>query len=210
MRRALIGVLGATAIAISGCGTMLPGQTSAEAPAQSSSPAAPPEPDKSTPAQESAPEQDSAAPTSVKMTAPGTQLKIGERAVVPSRKGPIGITVTAVKAGDPAELQRQYGERAKGITPWFIRFRVENVDGADHSFSSSPLLSPVTADGRGTGAVLTGSLGDCKRESAPKDFAQAGAKFMSCRLTGARPDVEIVGAKFDNDDYREDPVVWRS
>ncbi|MEO3876553.1 hypothetical protein ABGB18_48020 [Nonomuraea sp. B12E4] len=142
-------------------------------------------------------------------TKAGTRLRLGEQAILPYRNGSVGITVTAVEKGDQAALEREFGTRARGIVPYFIRYTVENVDGADKSFMSAPYLQPLTATGGPTGAVLTGSLGDCERKSAPKDFARAGATFHTCRLTGARSGVEIVGAEFDDDAYRDDPVVWR-
>ncbi|MDX3100881.1 hypothetical protein [Nonomuraea angiospora] len=49
----------------------------------------------------------------------------------------------------------------------------------------------------------------CKRQSAPRDFARAGASFETCRLAAARSGIDIVGAKFDQDNYRKDPVEWR-
>ncbi|MBE1586962.1 hypothetical protein ACFPOI_00900 [Nonomuraea angiospora] len=47
----------------------------------------------------------------------------------------------------------------------------------------------------------------CKRQ--PRDFARAGASFETCRLAAARSGIDIVGAKFDQDNYRKDPVEWR-
>ncbi|TDE59761.1 hypothetical protein E1295_02430 [Nonomuraea mesophila] len=199
LRRALAGVLCTAALTVTGCGALQPqagNRADAEAPARESS--APAQPEESEPAPEESAPEESAEPesgrTNVKATAPGTRLTFGRRAVVPYRKGTIGVTVTAVEKGDPAELVREYGRRAKGITPYYIRFTVENVDGGDHAHSSGPLLSLVTADGNGTGAVLTGTMPDCERESAPSDFTTAGATFTSCRLAGARTGVRIVGA----------------
>ncbi|MEV1173861.1 hypothetical protein [Nonomuraea sp. NPDC049784] len=144
-----------------------------------------------------------------KTTKAGTRLRLGEQAILPYRNGYVGITVTAVEKGDRAAFEREFGTRARGIVPYFIRYTVENVDGADKSFMSAPYLQPLTATGGPTGAVLTGGIGGCERKSAPEGFARAGATFDTCRLTGARSGVEIVGAEFDDDAYRDDPVVWR-
>ncbi|MEO3875773.1 hypothetical protein ABGB18_43920 [Nonomuraea sp. B12E4] len=208
LRRALAGILSVATIAIAGCGSLQPpveDRARAEFPAQESS--APAEQDE--PAEPETTEQKSGQATRAETTATGTRLKAGQRAVIPYRKGTIGVTVTDVEKGDPADLLRQYGQRAKGITPYYIRFTIENVDGTDHSYSSGPILSLVTADGGGTGAVLTGTMPDCDRESAPQGFSEVGASFESCRLAGARTGVAIVGAKFADADYREEPVVWR-
>ncbi|MEO3803022.1 hypothetical protein [Nonomuraea sp. B1E8] len=220
LRRALAGVLTmAAALTVSGCGALQPSaenRAQAQAPARES--AAPAETEESEPAPQESTEQESTEQksteqetgrTNAETTAAGTRLKLGERAVVPFRKGTIGVTVTAVEKGDPADLVRERGQRAKGITPYYIRFTVENVDGTDHSYSSGPSLSLVTADGSGTGAIVTGGMPGCERESAPRDFSTAGATFTSCRLGGARTGIAIAGAKFDDDDYRDKPVVWR-
>lgn len=142
-------------------------------------------------------------------TKAGTQLRLGEQAILPYRNGSVGITVTAVEKGDQAAFEREFGTRARGIVPYFIRYTVENLDGADKSFMSAPYLQPLTATGGPTGAVVTGGIDGCERKSAPKGFARAGATFDTCRLTGARTGAEIVGAEFDDDVYRDDPVVWR-
>ncbi|MBF8192691.1 hypothetical protein ITP53_44830 [Nonomuraea sp. K274] len=214
-RGTLMGVLGAAVIALSACGDLRPA-TEPAPPAQAATAPGEAAPEES--AQEEAGPEESAQeesgqaetkPAASKLTAPGTKLRVGQRAVVPDRKGPVGITVTAIEAGDPAALVRERGRQAKGITPHYIRYTVENVDGTDHSYSSGPVLSVVTADGGGTGAVLTGTMPGCERETAPRDFTQVGASFETCRLTGARTEVEIVGVKFDSDDYRESPLLWR-
>ncbi|MGP3929321.1 hypothetical protein [Nonomuraea sp. KM88] len=219
LRRALAGVLSmAAALTVAGCGALQPSaENRAQAQAPAREPAAPAETEESEPAPQEATEQESteqetgrtSAETTTETTAAGTRLKLGERAVVPFRKGTIGVTVTAVEKGDPADLVRERGQQAKGITPYYIRFTVENVDGTDHSYSSGPSLSLVTADGSGTGAIVTGGMPGCERESAPRDFSTAGATFTSCRLGGARTGIAITGAKFDDDDYRDKPVVWR-
>ncbi|WP_052424073.1 hypothetical protein [Nonomuraea candida] len=143
------------------------------------------------------------------MTEAGTELRLGERAVLPHRKGRIAVTVTSVEEGDRDAFERRFGQRARGIVPYYIRYTVENVDGTDLSYTSAPYLRLVTADGRGTGAVVVGGMSDCRRESAPRDFDRAGATYETCRLAGTRDGVEVAGAGFDEDDYRDDPVVWR-
>ncbi|GAA3685924.1 hypothetical protein GCM10022224_058400 [Nonomuraea antimicrobica] len=224
VRAMLLTAVAMTTMTLTACGTLVPAdrQTSeagmaTEQPSQSSTAEGPGEgdPQASTSPDEAASDSsdeagsDEAASAPGKTTKAGTRLQIGEQAILPYRNGTIGITVTAVEKGDPAELEREFGARAKGIVPYFIRYTVANVDGEDRSFASAPYLQPVTATGGPTGAVVTGSMDGCERESAPKDFAQAGATFETCRLTGARSGVEIVGAEFDDDTYRDKPVVWR-
>ncbi|MFG1694060.1 hypothetical protein [Nonomuraea sp. NPDC049309] len=212
-RRAMAGVLGLAVTVISGCGALQPPaeppapHASAPAQAQASAPAATPR--ASEPASANIDGEQPEQATGARTTPQGTRLELGRRAVVPYRQGTIGVAVTAVEKGDPADLLRRFGQQAKGITPWYIRYTVWNVDGADLSYASGPSLSLVTADGNGTGAVVTGTLPGCDRVSAPKGFSKVGASFTSCRLAGARTGLEIVGAKFADGDYRRAPIVWR-
>ncbi|WP_027931433.1 hypothetical protein [Amycolatopsis thermoflava] len=141
-------------------------------------------------------------------TAPGTKLKVGDRAVISWDKGTAAVTVTAVEAGDKAAMEQQYGDRAKGLTPYYIRYTVENVDGADHAFASSPNFGLAMADGGPTGVVITGELGSCTDDGAPKDFTTAGAKYEACDLSATQDGAQIAGAEFDDDEYSDAPLIW--
>ncbi|MGK3207900.1 hypothetical protein [Amycolatopsis sp. MEPSY49] len=148
------------------------------------------------------------------VTKPGTELKLGERAVVPfkygtNKSGTIAITVTAIDKGDNADLAK-YGDKAKGITPYYLRATVENVDGADLAYSSVSLRA-LGSDGRSTGVIITGSTDQCKSGTAGKDFTTAGAKFETCTLQGAREGATVEAATFDKGDgYDKSPVVWKN
>ncbi|WP_197321930.1 hypothetical protein [Saccharomonospora sp. NB11] len=147
------------------------------------------------------------------ITPPGTELKVGETATVPytygkDKSGTIAITVTDIEKGDPADLA-QFGDRAEGLVPYYIKFTVENVEGTDLAYSSLRLRAQ-TADGRGTGVVISGKIeGKCESESADRDFTTAGATYESCSLQASRDGVDVVAAEFDDsDDYSDDPIVW--
>src|SRR5699024_4701183 len=67
--------------------------------------------------------------SSAEITEPGTELKIGETATVPfehtdEKTGTIAITVTDVEKGDKSALE-QYGDKAKGFVPYYIKYKVE-------------------------------------------------------------------------------------
>ncbi|GAB3579827.1 hypothetical protein GCM10027445_49110 [Amycolatopsis endophytica] len=141
-------------------------------------------------------------------TAPGTELKVGDRAVIAWDHGTVAVTVTAVEAGDKAAMEQQYGERAKGLTPYFVRYTLENVDGADHGFASSPNFGIAMADGGPTGVVITGELGTCTDDGAPEDFTTVGAKYEACDLSAAQDGAAVAGAEYDSDDYSDEPLVW--
>ncbi|TQM78794.1 hypothetical protein FHX81_1074 [Saccharothrix saharensis] len=204
--------VGALALLLSACGDATTGtaapaattEATSEAPAETTSSAAPKSSTKST--AKDAPVGD--------VTAPGAKLKVGERAVVPfkygtDKNGTIAITVTAIEQGSNADLAA-FGEKAKGITPFYIRVTVENVGGTDLSYSSVSLRA-VGPDGKGTGVIISGDTAQCESESAKKDFTTAGAKYETCVLQGAREGAKVAGATFDKaDGYEKSPVTWTS
>ena len=199
---ALLAAIGA-AFLLSACG----GESGQAAPA---APSAPP----AAPASDSPAASTAAAAPAGDVTKPGTELKLGERAVVPfkygtTKSGTIAITVTAIDKGENADLAK-YGDKAKGITPYYLRATVENVDGADLSYASVSLRA-LGADGRSTGVIITGSTDGCKSATAGKDFTTAGAKFETCTLQGAREGSAVTAATFDKGDgYDKSPVVWKN
>ncbi|WP_410586110.1 hypothetical protein [Amycolatopsis sp. lyj-23] len=146
------------------------------------------------------------------VTEPGTGLKLGQRAVVPfkfgtAKSGTIAITVTAIEKGDNADLAK-YGDKAKGITPYYLRAKVENIDGADLAYASLSLHA-LGPGGRSTGVIITGSTDRCESGSAGKDFTTAGATFETCTLQGAREGNSVEAATYDKGDgYYKSPVVW--
>lgn len=143
------------------------------------------------------------------ITPPGTKLKIGRKAVVPweygSTQGIIGITVTAIE-GDMAAFRQQFGAKANGLVPYYIRYTVENVGGTDLSNTGAPRLS----DGGPTGVVLIGSLSDCESGDADSEFTSTGVTFQSRRLQTARTGSTITSAVFEDElgGYDDQEVVW--
>jgi hypothetical protein len=204
VNRTLVAAVGALALLLSACGDATSGTAA--------------------PATTGARTESSAAPASTTttpvkaasgdVTAPGTELEVGERAVVPfkygtDKNGTIAITVTAIAKGDNADLAA-FGEKAKGITPYYIRVAVENVGGTDLSYSSLSLRA-IGADGKGTGVIISGDTKQCESETAKKDFTTAGAKYETCVLQGAREGTAVAGAEYDKGDgYDKSPITWSS
>lgn len=156
---------------------------------------------------------DGAAPAG-DVTAPGTKLKVGEKAVLPfkygtEKKGTIAVTVTAIEKGAEADMAG-FGAKAKGMTPYYIRMKVENVGGTDLSYASLRLRGEL-ADGGPTGIVLIGDLpGKCDSETAPRDFKTKGASYETCSLSATKT-TPIAAASFDEGDaYSDSPVLWTS
>ncbi|MBB3666345.1 MULTISPECIES: hypothetical protein [Prauserella salsuginis group] len=158
----------------------------------------------------------SALPVDDEVTAPGTTLEVGERAVVPfeytgDKKGTVAITVTDIKKGSHDDLPKKSdGSSAdERITPYYIEFTVENVGGDELKYSRVDLDGRL-AGGDSTGAVLTvmGGVDQCESESAPSEFDEQGASYESCTIQGsARGDVTEVHFT-ESPDYEENPVVW--
>lgn len=209
-------VIAATAIAM-GLGLSACSDDDGEPTAKGSpsSSASDPAPDSSAPSSES-PADDSgdsgAAPADGDVTAPGTKLKVGDRAVLPfeytsDKKGTIAVTVTAIEKGAESDMAA-FGDKAKGMTPYFIKMKVENVGGTDLSYASLK-LDGVLEGGAGTGVVLIGDIpGKCDRETAPREFTTKGASYETCALSATKS-APVTGAEFDEGDaYRGSPVVW--
>ncbi|MEU4766561.1 hypothetical protein AB0H12_25235 [Actinosynnema sp. NPDC023794] len=207
VNRTLVASVGALALLLSACGdattgTAAPAFTTEVTTEKTTSSATPTK--GSTSAAEDAPAGD--------VTAPGTKLKVGERAVIPfkygtDKNGTIAVTVTAIEQGANADLAA-FGEKAKGITPFYIRVTVENVGGTDLSYSSLSLRA-LGADGKGTGVIISGDTKQCESETAKKDFTTAGAKYETCVLQGAREGAAVASASYANGDgYDKSPITW--
>ncbi|AXB47948.1 hypothetical protein [Amycolatopsis albispora] len=193
-----------TLLSACGGGEQAPPAAPAPAPAESAAPAA----------ESSAPPAESGTPAgSAEAVAPGTELKVGERAVLSykygtDKTGTIAVTVNAIELGSNADLA-SFGDKAKGMIPVYIRSTVENVGGTDLAYSSVRLRA-VGPDGRGTGVIITGDTPQCESESADKDFTKAGAKYETCELQAVREGGEIGGATFsDSEEYKDKPVIWK-
>ncbi|MFI6950773.1 hypothetical protein [Streptomyces sp. NPDC050422] len=160
------------------------------------------------------PSDDAAAPAGGDVAAPGTKVKVGDRAVVPftygtTKKGTIAVTVTAIEKGAEADMA-PFGAKAKGMTPYYIRMKVENVGGTDMSYSSLKLRGKL-ADGAPTGVILIGDLkGKCDSESAPRDFTTKGASYETCSLSATKTDPIATASFEEGDAYRDSPVLWTS
>jgi hypothetical protein len=207
-RIAFAAVLTTIGLGLSACGGDEEGAAAQDPP--------PPAPVSSAPSSESPAtgSGDGAVPADGEITAPGTKLKVGDRAVLPfeytsKKKGTIAVTVTAIEKGAPADMAA-FGAKAKGMTPYFIKMKVENVGGTDLAYASLR-LDGVLDGGSGTGVVLIGEIpGKCDRESAPREFTTKGASYETCSLS-ATTGTPVTAAKFDEgDEYRDGPIVWTS
>jgi hypothetical protein len=198
-------------LAVSACNSDDDSSAAQESPAASAS-ASDPAPASSEPSS-AAPAADSADDgAAADATAPGTKLKVGDKAVLPFRytaekKGTVAVTVTEIEKGTEADMSA-FGAKAKGMTPYFIKMKVENVGGTDLSYASLK-LDGVLEGGGPTGVLLIGEVpGKCDRETAPAEFTTKGASYETCSLSATKAG-PVTGASFDEGDaYRTSPVVW--
>ncbi|MGH3635536.1 MAG: hypothetical protein ACRDTS_15920, partial [Mycobacterium sp.] len=84
----------------------------------------------------------------LKFTKQGTNLLFGQRAIVPfkskHRKGALGIIVTTIQKGDPNDLTPlKLGDRAAGMTPYYVRVIVSDESGGKFPGASISSLNGI-------------------------------------------------------------------
>ncbi len=157
-------------------------------------------------------------------TPPNTRLALGEKALVPlslaEKAGAIGVTVTAVDMGKPADLEPfGLGDQVAGLTPYYVRVTVSNESGTDLSFSSLPLTTPLLGDGSpAQDLAVIGDFPQCPRGNAGGDFTTTGATYETCIVGLATDSSEVAGLAYragdyyqgvvDPPDYGLDPIIW--
>ncbi len=152
-------------------------------------------------------------------TKQGTELKFGEKALVPVKTGgTLGVTATSIMKGDPADLAPlQLGDKAAGQTPWYINFTITNESGDDLSAVSVGLTGGLLGDGsRAASVSIIGRFRPCENATSPRTFTTKGASFTTCRLALAGGTAMVTAATYtgsSNDipdaDYIRDPIVWK-
>ena len=158
-------------------------------------------------------------------TPAGTQLAFGQQATVPfalsGNTGALGVTVTGITQGTEADLASlELGDRAAGLTPYYVSIQVTNLTGADFDFSSLGLTYPLLGDGTEAQEVsIIGDFTKCPNEDAGKDFHTAGKTYTTCVLGLAGGSSKVTGAKYLGHGYDEVPgapeyeldkaVTWR-
>jgi hypothetical protein len=174
-------------------------------------------------------EESKAAPAGdVEITPQGTALAMGDKAVVPflrgSEKGMVGVTITKIDKGAPADLAPlELGAQADGLVPYYIRITVTNESGTDFGGSSLVSLNGLLADGSEAGGVYSvpESFEPCGKGSAGDDFVTAGTSYETCTIALAPESAQVTGASYDVDayddaapegakaDYEAEPITWK-
>lgn len=204
-----VAVLAVTAFALVGCS----GGTS---PAASESPAPTAEATTSAPAS-SAPANPAAAG---EVTAPGTELKIGDTATVSYENydgvtGLITLTVTSIDKGTEADLAPlNLGDKAAGMTPYYVRATITSADDAAAGLKYLSIdgdFDGLLKDGsKATPLTVIGSWAACESDTGPGEFTK-GTSFDICAPALASGNAEVVGAQYRPSDgeYYDKPIVWK-
>lgn len=154
------------------------------------------------------------------VTAPGTELAIGDPAVVPFSSGDgsgvLEVKVTAIEKGSVADLKPlKLGDRAKGYVPYYIQVSVTGVSGSDSlsNYSVNESIDGLLPDGSKAQSIsIIGDFAPCDGETIPGDFAD-GQTFTTCVPWLAQESSEVNAAQYaqdgDYDSYDGKPVVWK-
>lgn len=217
----------AVALGIVGCGGGGSGDTASSEPASTS---APPEASKKVTQEKSG--ENGEKPVAGGLTAPGTELKVGETAslewVPPSEYGVKGaaidlkVTVDAIEKGSIDEFgEVELEPDEEKDTPFYVKITVEALDEIPDSLEDEPDLTVTAIDDRGQeqGSVtFFGEFDRCNDAERPKPFA-AGDSYESCMTYLMPGGGSIVAAQWNNGEggadgavspYFEQPVVWKA
>lgn len=153
----------------------------------------------------------SASPSGSSLSAPaqtgdftkeGTKLKIGEIATIPydyaKKTATLKVAVEKIEKGTEADLAPlQLGDKAKGMTPFYVRVSITGGAKAnDMAFSSLSGIHGLLADGSlATPVYVMGSFDRCSDDSFPKDFAE-GKTVQSCYVFVASGSAQVTGAQW--------------
>lgn len=170
---------------------------------------------------------DTAPPTgsgSVAYTKQGAKLHLGQKADVPFKSenvsGTIGVTVTGIDKGDPADIASlNLGDQANGLTPYYVRITVTDDSGSNFADTMVTSVHGVLPDGSDAQDVALFSTFDkCDNANAGENFTTAGASYQTCELVLAPGSTPVTSASYDESeytalapdtDYGTAPITWQ-
>ncbi|MCX4749894.1 hypothetical protein OG455_31005 [Kitasatospora sp. NBC_01287] len=146
----------------------------------------------------------------------GQSFKVGQTAQLPftygDTKGTIALTVTAIEAGNPADLAPlKLGDQAAGKIPYYIRYSVKNVGNTDLSFSTVDHVTGLLPDGtQGQDVMLIGTFDKCSTDALPSGFTN-GKTAQGCALVLApSASTKITAAEYWGDPFTLDQgLTWK-
>ncbi len=164
---------------------------------------------------------DTAPAPSGDVTAPGTELAIGDTAVLPLTYGTEGtatveVTVTGITEGTSQDLVEAQVEEAQDYTPFYIQIEMEILEVGPKGFGGytpgSDFDGLIGDQDAGT-LIVFGDFGPCESGGFEYDSA-VGDTATSCVPALATKGSVVDGAKFSGgteeyDQFDGEPVVWQ-
>jgi hypothetical protein len=233
-----LGMAAVLGLGLSACASEAPAASESQAaPEASESASVSPSASASATASESAPAA-GAAGTAKDLTAPGTKLGLGEKAVTHSNTGKdpadakyveatYTTSVTKITAGAEADLAAlKDAAKFAGQTPYYV-FTEHTLDSLSKPSAgiSEPRLSAQLKDGTDAQKlIIIGSLDQCPTKrfettgSGDNLSYKVGSTMTSCQVFLAPAGDEIVSADYadsgfsyassSDNPYRKNPIVW--
>lgn len=149
------------------------------------------------------------------LTAPGTQLKVGDKATVPQgdEGGTVQVTVSKITEGSFADLAHlEDADEYAGYTPYYVEYTITGTDSSSVlEYSLLDDVHPITSDGNRAGSlVVLGTFDKCDPNSFPKGFGP-GDTVTDCDIAMLSEGQELGGAMFQQfeGDYTDaNRIVW--
>lgn len=173
---------------------------------------------------ESTETDDQGAPAGgAEVTAPGTELSIGDTAVLPLTYGTDGtatveVTVTGITEGTTADLEAAQVKNADDFTPFYINLDMEILSVGDEGFGSYTAGSDfdgLTGDTKAGSLIIIGDFAPCDDGGFEFDSA-AGDTAKACVPALATKGSVVDGVQFSGgaddagyDQFDGKPVVWK-
>lgn len=150
---------------------------------------------------------------SAELTAPGTQLAIGESATIPvgysDEPGVVAVTVDSIAAGSAEDRTTLGVEDDQPGDLFYLTMTVENVGSPEDLGSFMPgrtEMSALTSDGEpATPVAKFSAFAPCENED-PSELA-IGETVTTCEIFLAPSGSEVTSAAFAAE-YDDDPIVW--
>jgi hypothetical protein len=151
-------------------------------------------------------------PDGVELTEPGTQLQVGDHAIVAYRPrqdqvAALGIAVTSLERTSIKDFSAwQLSPAQKKSTPYYVRARVENVGDTDLGGRPVPLYVVNDKNVLLESTPFASSFKPCPSTPFPKKFGP-GAKTNVCLVYLAPDHGDLVAVSFRPEETFN-PITW--
>ncbi|HEY9563889.1 MAG TPA: hypothetical protein VIR30_08990 [Nocardioides sp.] len=180
-----------------------------------------PSPTQTTPTQEATPTETatSAAPVETAENTPaGTELKIGDTAVVTTTYAKneitVKLTVTEIVEGKSADLaDLKLKQDVNTLAPFYVKVSGELVSGDAGSYDPATDIDGLSGDRGASPLINFGTFTPCEDETFESD-AKPGDVVESCTTQIVATGAKVDGAMYsdsdtDYDQFDGKPLIWR-